>query len=46
MGYCNTLPSTFQVYRVGDQVQAKWTDCKMYLAKIDEVMADGKAVYR
>ncbi|XP_076456819.1 PHD finger protein 20-like isoform X2 [Babylonia areolata] len=29
------------IFRVGDQVQAKWTDCKMYLAKIDEVLDDG-----
>ncbi|KAK7480650.1 hypothetical protein BaRGS_00028122 [Batillaria attramentaria] len=32
------------VYKVGDQVLAKWTDCKMYLAKIDEVLTDGSYV--
>ena len=29
------------MYKVGDQVLAKWTDCKMYLAKIDQVNPDG-----
>lgn len=29
-------------HRVGEKVLAKWTDCKMYPAKITAILSDGE----
>lgn len=41
--FLNIFMNWFQEYKVGDQVYARWTDCKMYPAKITAIPAEGNS---
>jgi len=34
-----------KVFRVGDEVMAKWSDCRRYPAKVKSVLGNGKLRY-